>query len=233
MFDRIYLMKKTTILLIILTLLAIGITVYNRLTPQPFFVPLISEAGEDPATDADSSQVPVHKPEPIPVQSPIPALPDTSLTTPSPEPQSLEPQHYYDLEIVKSTFKLYLNRDHKQFKVYDVALGNQGSDKLEKTDLSTPLGNFYIRSIENSSQRSPKNGRSFGPWFIRLATGHFETSSRKAWSGIGIQGGAQYTELGSSLRTDSVIMQDKDLIELKEYIYEDYKQFRIPVRIIP
>jgi len=143
------------------------------------------------------------------------------------------PQSRYDIEVQKSGFKLILNRDGKPFRIYNIGVGNQGSDKLNKADLITPLGSFHVVSIENSSEREPRRGRAYGPWFIRLMTGHFQTASGKAWSGIGIQGGGQASEIGHSLDTDCVVLQDTDLIELKEYIHEDYKNCRLPVRIIP
>ena len=41
----------------------------------------------------------------------------------------------------------------------------------------------------------------------------FDTASGRAFSGIGIKGGAAPRELGKSLHTDCIIMQNKDIID--------------------
>lgn len=135
----------------------------------------------------------------------------------------------YSIEITKSNYQLQLFKGNALINSYNVALGNMAADKLEKDDPITPLGNFYIVSIENTSLRHPEAG----PWFIRLHTGHFDTASGKAFSGIGIKGGAEAQMLGQSIQTDCIIMQNKDLIDLKGYIEHDYKHVRLPVFIRP
>jgi len=229
--------KGSTLLLVILALVAIAVTVVNYL-PQDVFrpdpgLPDSSAASDSLIKDEPPAQDPPQVPDLSSLRDSVMAITARRDSVRVQKPDQPRPQSSYSIEIQKSAFKLVLNRDDKPFKVYNIAVGNQGSDKLDKNDLITPLGSFYVVSIENSAQRSPKQGRQFGPWFIRLLTGHFQTASGKAWSGIGIQGGGKPSEIGHSLPTDGVILQDNDLIELKEYIHEDYKEYRLPVRIVP
>ena len=93
----------------------------------------------------------------------------------------------YTIEVSKSDYQLRLYKHDELVSSYSVALGNEHEDKQSKDDPVTPLGNFYIVSIENISRRRPQDG----PWFIRLHTGHFDTLSGRAFSGIGIKGGAR------------------------------------------
>ena len=228
--------KGSALLLIVLAVAAVAVTLVNYL-PEELFLPKTTPpkalSGPD-STDQALPQEPELKPEKkLSLLDSLRMMPPVKTSRQEPRPAQPLPGSRYSIEVQKSAFKLILFKDGKPFKAYNIAVGNQRSDKLEKADLITPLGNFRVVSIENSSQRSPKNGRTLGPWFIRLLTGHFETASGKAWSGIGIQGGGLPSEIGRSLATDCVIMQDTDIIELKEYIHEDHKEFHLPVRIVP
>lgn len=230
-------MKGSTLLLTTLAVVAVAVTVINLL-PEELWKRL--PGAPDSLSVQGSSQMDTLKTS-SPAQERQTDIPyDFSSIDPVPQPAREDIRFHqprsrsrYSIEIQKSGFKLILNRDDKPFRIYNIAVGNQGSDKLDKADLITPLGNFHVVSIENSSEREPKRGRAYGPWFIRLLTGHFQTASGKAWSGIGIQGSGKASEIGRSLATDCVILQDKDLIELKEYIDEDYKNTLLPVRIVP
>jgi hypothetical protein len=67
------------------------------------------------------------------------------------------PQSRYSIEIQKSGYKLILNRDDKPFRIYNIAVGNQGSDKLEKADLIT-LWAAFTWSASRTPQSVNPNG---------------------------------------------------------------------------
>lgn len=218
-------MKTQLLIVIILALMAVAITIIEFL-PQNI-VQSQSAMPQKPAPMMDS----------LKTQAAEKQLPELIDVLPPPElftnndsllqtPRNLSP---YRIEVTKSSFQLLLFRDDMQIQRYDLALGNKGADKLESSDPITPLGNFYIVSIENTSHRQPEDG----DWFIRLHTGHSDTVSGKAFSGIGIKGGALLQDLGKSQETDCIIMQNKDINELKGIIENDYKLLRLPVIIRP
>lgn len=220
-------MKLQTILFILMLLAALAVTAFNFL-PQSIWQKAVVKP-EPPVTVVDSLEQPT-EPD-IPAERAEPPLqPPQQRETTNAEllrrDRDLSP---FTIEVSKSSYQLRLFQGDSLVTSYSVALGNERADKLAKEDPITPLGNFYIVSIENTSLRHPEEG----PWFIRLHTGHFDTASGRAFSGIGIKGGAAPRELGKSLHTDCIIMQNKDIIDLKGHIQYDYKQVRLPVIIRP
>lgn len=216
-------MKLQTILFIILIVAALAVTAINFL-PESAWRKLFDPASVTPvATDTlppvVEAEIPARKPEPPPQP---PKQPETINHELMQRDRDLSD---FRIEVSKSNYQLQLYKHGELVTSYSVALGNEREDKLAKEDLITPLGHFYIVSIENTSQRSPEDG----PWFIRLHTGHFDTVSGKAFSGIGIKGGAGTQTLGKSVLTDCIIMQNKDITDLKGHIHNDYKQVRLPV----
>lgn len=220
-------MKLQTILFTLLILAALAVTALYFL-PESTWQKLIAPPSPTPVL-TDSLEAPVE-----------PNLPAEKTTPPPQPPQQLETTNAellqrdrelspYRIEVSKSGYQLQLFKHNELVSSYNVALGNEKEDKLAKEDPITPLGDFYIVSIENTSLRNPEAG----PWFIRLHTGHFDTLSGKAFSGIGIKGGASDRELGKSIPTDCIIMQNKDILDLKGHIHNDYKQVRLPVIVRP
>ena len=220
-------MKLQTVLFILLILAALAVTAYNYLPES-----LWKKAAPTPkpiVTEADSLQQPI-EPD-IPAQRAEPPIqpPQQRETTNDKLFQRDRDLSPFTIEISKSDYQLRLYQQDSLVVSYRVALGNDRSDKLSKDDPITPLGNFYVVSIENTSLRHPEAG----PWFIRLHTGHFDTASGRAFSGIGIKGGATAQELGKSIHTDCIVMQNKDISDLKGHIQYDYKQVRLPVIVRP
>jgi len=118
--------------------------------------------------------------------------------------------------IDKSEYKLYLFKEGKEIKTYNVAIGKNPGQKQKVGDMTTPTGEFTVDDIIDSSywthDFNDGNGEikeAYGPWFISLETG---------WNGIGIHG----THNPSSIRTMAsegcIRMNNDEVAELKELI---------------
>ena len=116
----------------------------------------------------------------------------------------------------KFEYKLYLFKEGNEIKNYDIAIGKNPGQKQRVGDMTTPVGEFKVDEIINSSYWTHdfKDGNgeikgAYGPWFISLETG---------WDGIGIHG----THNPSSIRTMAsegcIRMNNHEVAELKELI---------------
>lgn len=231
-------MKASTIILIIAIILALGVSLIVYL-PKDIWQHFGDKKYEiEPVKVADSlaqmDQIDNEDTDVKPPDADFGSLLDEGQSTvASKHLPDNAPYPIYEIVVKKSLYKLDLYRDGKPLKTYDVAVGNKAPDKQSKDDMVTPLGNFYIVSIESSKGRKSNSGMAYGPWLIRLRTDQLVTASGKGWLNIGIHGDGKSSEMGSSLNTDCVIMQNNDLKELKDYIYNEYKHYNIPVRITP
>ena len=231
-------MKASTIILIIAIIVALGVSLIVYL-PKEVLQPFLDKKYKvEPVQEADSlAQMDKNDTEKTGVKPPEAdfgsLLDEGQSTVASKHLPDSAPYPIYEIVVKKSLYKLDLYRDGEPLKTYDVAVGNKAPDKLSKDDMVTPLGNFYIVSIESSKGRKSNSGMAYGIWLIRLRTDQLVTASGKGWLNIGIHGDGKSSEMGSSLNTDCVIMQNNDLKELKDYIYNEYKHYNIPVRIVP
>lgn len=128
------------------------------------------------------------------------------------------------LLISKKDFTLEIWRDSVMIKEYRVALGKNPDDKRAKGDNATPLGDFRIEKIENSSKWTHdfNDGKgviegAYGPYFLRLKTGKEETVSKKSWSGIGIHGTHDNASIGTNASEGCVRMKNEELVEMMEF----------------
>ena len=155
-----------------------------------------------------------------------------SLKKPRPKLKYIYPGYY--IVIDKSEFKLTVYQDTTLVKVYPCALGTYKGDKAQDDDYRTPEGNFYVRSIEESSEwwhdfkndgLGPIQG-AYGPWFYRLYTGRDSTNTGQYWHGIGIHGTHLPRSIGKNVSGGCVRLTNEDVLDLKQFI-----TVGIPVRI--
>lgn len=117
----------------------------------------------------------------------------------------------------KSKYKLYLFKDAKEIKNYDVAIGKNSGQKQRVGDMTTPTGEFKVNEIVNSSywthDFNDGNGETegaYGPWFISLDTGE--------WYGIGIHGTHDPSSIRTMASEGCIRMNNTDVAELKNQI---------------
>lgn len=147
---------------------------------------------------------------------------DASVQPNSPVTHSDRGKDQYWLRINKGTYTLYLYRGQNIVKSYSIAVGENPGNKRYVGDKRTPTGNFRVASIEDSSKWKHDfgDGRgkiagAYGSWFIRLDT--------KGWKGIGIHGTYDTSSLGTMSTEGSISMSNKDILELRPYIYPDMR----------
>lgn len=142
-------------------------------------------------------------------------------------------QDYYVI-VNKPNFKVTVFKDTSVVKVYPCAVGLFWGDKQEVDDYRTPEGNFYVESIEASSDwehdfvgdgLGPIKG-AYGPWFYRLYTGSDSTKTGLGWKGIAIHGTHLPESIGNNVSAGCVRLNNKDIIDIKKYIKKG-----TPVRI--
>lgn len=128
----------------------------------------------------------------------------------------------YWIKIDKGNYTLSLYRGDEVVKIYNVAVGRNPGDKRRKGDHRTPVGDFYVTSIEDSSKwkhdfgdGKGKIAGAYGPWFIRLDAG--------GWKGIGIHGTHDPDSLGTMASEGCIRMANSELKELKNYAYRSMR----------
>ena len=118
--------------------------------------------------------------------------------------------------IKKAEYKLYLFKDEKEIKNYDIAVGQNPGQKQIIGDKTTPTGLFEVDEIIDSRywthDFNDGNGEiegAYGPWFISLETG---------WSGIGIHGTHDPSSIRTMASEGCIRMNNDKVAELKELI---------------
>ena len=117
----------------------------------------------------------------------------------------------------KSKYKLYLFKEGKEIKSYDVAIGKNPGQKQRVGDMTTPTGEFKVDEIIASSYwthdfhdgHGEMEG-AYGPWFISLDTG--------GWDGIGIHGTHDPGSIRTMASEGCIRMNNDEVAELKELI---------------
>ncbi len=125
-----------------------------------------------------------------------------------------EPVH---IVIRKSEFTLSLFRGDSLLRAYRIAVGQNPGDKKRVGDRKTPVGEFTISQIQNSSTwvhdfgdgKGPIAG-TYGPWFLRLKT--------PGWTGIGIHGTHDPASLGTMATEGCVRLSNDNISELKKLV---------------
>ena len=118
--------------------------------------------------------------------------------------------------VKKSEYKLYLFKEGKEIKSYDVAIGKNPGQKQRVGDKTTPTGDFRVDEIIDSQywthDFNDGNGEregAYGPWFISLETG---------WNGIGIHGTHDPSSIRTMISEGCIRMNNDNVAELKELI---------------
>jgi len=121
----------------------------------------------------------------------------------------------------KSRFELQLVTDEGVL-AFPVAIGSNpdGEDKREVGDCRTPEGDFYIESVEDSTDWEHEGARVYGPFFLRL--------SCPPWEGIGIHGTNDPALVGRRTTRGCIRLTNGDLVRLVEEI-----GVGTPVTILP
>ncbi len=124
----------------------------------------------------------------------------------------------YWIKIDKGNYTLSLYKGDEIVKIYDVAVGKNPGDKQRRGDHRTPVGDFRVTSIEDSSNwkhdfgdGKGKIAGAYGPWFIRLDAG--------GWKGIGIHGTHDPDSLGTMASEGCIRMNNDGIRELRNYAY--------------
>ena len=119
--------------------------------------------------------------------------------------------------VEKEKYKLYLFKEGKEIKSYDVAIGKNPGQKQRVGDKTTPSGEFKVDEIIPSSYWTHDfddgNGEiegAYGPWFVSLETG---------WIGIGIHGTHDPDSIGTMASEGCIRMKNDQVAELKELVF--------------
>jgi len=122
------------------------------------------------------------------------------------------------LLVDKRTMKLtVINFSGEIIREYNVSLGKNVGQKIEKGDFKTPEGIFKISSIDDSRNWSydfeddglPTIIGAFGPYFLRLNC---------EFAGIGIHGTHDSTSIGIRGTHGCIRMMNSDLLDLMRYV---------------
>ena len=119
--------------------------------------------------------------------------------------------------VEKEKYKLYLFKEGKEIKSYDVAIGKNPGQKQRVGDKTTPSGEFKVDEIIPSSYWTHDfddgNGEiegAYGPWFVSLETG---------WIGIGIHGTHDPDSIGTMASEGCIRMKNDQVAELKKLVF--------------
>lgn len=121
------------------------------------------------------------------------------------------------ITVTKSTYTLSVFRGDSLLKTYRIAVGQNPGDKQRVGDKRTPVGEFAISQIQNSTAwvhdfgdgKGPIAG-AYGPWFLRLKT--------PGWKGIGIHGTHDPSSLGTMATEGCIRLSDDHIEELKNLV---------------
>jgi len=123
--------------------------------------------------------------------------------------------------VEKAKYKLYLFKEGKEIKSYDVAIGKNPGQKERIGDKTTPSGEFKVDDIVASSNWTHdfNDGKgeiegAYGPWFVSLETG---------WIGIGIHGTHDPSSIGTMASEGCIRMNNEQVVELKELVFVGVK----------
>ncbi len=118
--------------------------------------------------------------------------------------------------VEKSEYKLYLFKEGKEIRSYDVAIGKNPGQKQRVGDMTTPTGEFKVDEIIDSRywthDFNDGNGEiegAYGPRFISLETG---------WNGIGIHGTHDPSSIRTMASEGCIRMNNDKVAELEELI---------------
>lgn len=155
-----------------------------------------------------------------------PASPDVAIepdAEPRPEPggqrkaRGPRPAPGYWIRVTKGEYSLEVLSGDEPVERYLIAVGSNPGDKQRVGDRRTPVGDFRVRSIEDSSKWSHDFGDgkgtidgAYGPWFIRL--------DAKGWKGIGIHGTHDPDSRGTMATEGCIRMSNDDILDLRRYV---------------
>lgn len=113
------------------------------------------------------------------------------------------------------TLKLY-DTNGRVIYNFPIAVGKNFGNKQVEGDMKTPEGTFSVNRIDDSSLWTYdfKDGKgeikgAYGPWFIRLNTGH---------NGIGIHGTHDPNSIGTRVTAGCIRLDNENLLKLKPLI---------------
>ena len=119
--------------------------------------------------------------------------------------------------VEKAKYKLYLFKEGKEIKSYDVAIGKNPGQKERVGDMTTPSGEFKVDEIiaSNNWTHDFNDGKgeiegAYGPWFVSLETG---------WIGIGIHGTHDPGSIGTMASEGCIRMKNDQVAELKDMVF--------------
>ncbi len=117
----------------------------------------------------------------------------------------------------KSEYTLSVFRGDSLLATYQIAVGQNPGNKQRTGDRRTPVGEFTVSQIQNSTAwvhdfgdgKGPVPG-AYGPWFLRLKT--------PGWTGIGIHGTHDPSSLGTMVTEGCIRLSNESVTELKKLV---------------
>ena len=137
------------------------------------------------------------------------------------------PSANYSIVIDKTNLQLTLLVEGELCKRYLISDGANNGNKQEIGDCRTPIGEFKIVSIEDSTTWSYDFDDddfgaiigAYGPYFLRLQT---------PWKGIGIHGTHDEQTIGFHNSHGCIRLKNEDIVDLRRYV-----TLNTVVKIIP
>lgn len=119
--------------------------------------------------------------------------------------------------IRKSDYTLSVVRGDSVIAAYRIAVGQNPGNKQRVGDRTTPIGEFTISQIQNSTSwihdfgdgKGPVAG-AYGSWFLRLKT--------PGWTGIGIHGTHDPGSLGAMATEGCIRLSNENVSSLKALV---------------
>lgn len=207
--------KQVAVLIVLLVLTVSAWQWYRILehrTEQELSAPV-------PAPSPAPTPVPAPSPEPRPdfEPGPLPTAEPPAVIQPPVAPHEARIDEAW-LHVVKGQYRMYFYRGETVERVYQIAIGANGGQKLRVGDHRTPVGSFSVQQIQDSRKWTYDFGDgkgairgAYGPWFIRLKT--------PGWKGIGIHGTHDPDSIGRMITQGCVRLRNEDLEELKDKVF--------------
>jgi hypothetical protein len=113
------------------------------------------------------------------------------------------------IEKINPNLTIYQKKDSlwENISSYVASTGMNPGDKKKNGDHKTPVGDFFIKQIQNSKDWVFEGRKAYGPYFMRLSS---------KWGSIGIHGTDEPELLGQNVSHGCIRLNDKNVYELMD-----------------